>query len=122
MLNQIKIIDNELISTLIIEKKDFIKSSNLIENKNCLILNSLNEEKINKFIKNSDWEIYIWIDYQNKDFDKEEIEKYMNFEIKKEEVYRVIFVKHEDVNKNFDFLMNETLVLMIDKKINLNNL
>jgi len=46
----------------------------------------------------------------------------MNWETTNENVFRIIFINHKDLNSNFDFLMNETLVLMIDKKINLNNL
>jgi len=54
MLNQIKIIDNELISTLIISSKDFLNDTSLIENEDCLLLNKFDLNKINDFLNVED--------------------------------------------------------------------
>lgn len=118
MINKIKTINNELIVSLIISPEEFEKENNIDEN-DFIKLNKYNKSKILDFDK-SNKSKYVILDFINNKFQKKEIEDFSNIEIQNN--YRVLFIKHEDLNKNFDYLMNETLVLLIDKNINLDNI
>jgi len=118
MINKIKIINNELVVSLIMSPEEFEKENNFGKN-DFIKLEKYDKNKILDFDK-SNKSKYVILDFINNKFQKKDVENFSNIEIKNN--YRILFLKHEDLNKNFDYLMNETLVLLIDKNINLDNI
>lgn len=122
IINKIKMVDNDLVTTIISTKEDF---EELLDEKNVLSLSSFSITKIKKFIqwKGVKGSYYIALDCNNLE-NLDEVKHFidLNIPVKSSKFYRVLLVSHETLHENLDLLLWETVVLFSDDKLSLENI
>lgn len=122
IVNKIKMVDNDLVTTIICEKNTF---NELIE-EDVLHLNKFSINKIKTFIKSkkAGTSNYIAFDFNKDTKVLKDVNHFIDLEIPKRSsnFYRVLLVWHETLNKNLDLLLSETVVIFSDDKLSLENI
>ena len=126
LLNKIKLVDNDLTTSVILEKDDFLNSE-FIDEKSCLFLERFNLKKIKDFlieVEDKDWDIYLLLNFNEQISDKD-LADFSDLDISdysEKKVYRVILLSHKILNENLNKLLEETIVIFSDDKLSLDNL